>query len=122
MPGSNRVAFGNEIYDIVISPTSPGQTVVGTVIWSATTVAANTTTELTATIPGLQVNDFISFQLANAPIVTGLQIVNERVSAPNTAAVQWVNVTGGALTVPTATWIMNLTRPESPTALPPNAI
>jgi hypothetical protein len=122
MPGSNRPALGNEIYDMVIAPTSQAGAVAGTLVWSAATVAANTTIELTATVPGLLVGDLVDIYLISGALLTGMQICNVRVSLPNTLAVTWVNTTAGVLTVPTATWSMNMTRPENPSALPPNAI
>lgn len=122
MPGSNRPAYGNEIYDMAIAPTSLAGAVPGTLVWSSTTVGATTTVELTAAIPGLLVGDLIDLYLVSGPLLTGLQICNVRVSLPNTLAVTWVNTTGGSLTVPTAVWSMNLTRPENPSGLPPNAL
>lgn len=120
MPGSNRVAYGNELYDAIIAPTSVGSNTPGTLAWSATTVAANTTSELTATIRGLRQGDIVDLYLLTGPMTTGLQIANVRVSAAETLAVTWVNSTGGAVTVPTAGWAANVTRPEDPSALPPN--
>jgi len=59
MPGSNRPAYGNELYDIVIAPTSQAGATPGTLVWSAATVGATTTAELTTTIPGLLVGDWL---------------------------------------------------------------
>ena len=122
MPGSNRTAYGNEIYDIVISPTTAAGAVPGTLVWSAATIAANTTAELTSTIPGLLIGDLVDLYLTNAAMTTGLQICNIRVSAANTLAVTWVNTTGGTLTIPTTVWSANLTRPESASNQPVNAL
>jgi hypothetical protein len=122
MPGSNRPAYGNEIYDMVLAPTSQAGAAPGTLVWSSATVAATTTAELTATVPGLLVGDLVDIYLISGALLTGLQISNVRVSSPNTLAVTWVNSTAGTLTVPTATWSANLTRPENPSALPPNAL
>jgi len=121
MPGSNRVAYGNETYDMVFAATSPNNAA-GTLTWSATQVAANTTSELTATIQGLQVGDLVDIYLTSAAMTTGLQMSNVRVSAANTLAVTWVNSTASAITVPTGTWEANLTRPEAPNNLPVNAL
>ena len=118
MPGTT-IARGNEIYDFIIAPSTLGL-VAGTLVWSATTVGATTTAELTATIPGLVVGDLCDLYL-NTAMTTGLQIANVRVSANNTLAVTWVNSTGGSLTVPTGVWSMNITRPEAPSNLPLNA-
>jgi hypothetical protein len=122
MPGSNRVAYGNETYDTVIAPTSLAGAVPGTLAWSATTLATASTAELTATVQGLQIGDICDLYLISGAMTTGLQIANTRVSAANTLAVTWVNSSGGTLTIPTATWSMNMTRPEIPGALPTNAL
>jgi hypothetical protein len=122
MPGSNRPALGNEIYDMIIAPTSQAGATPGTLVWSAATVGATTTAELTATIPGLLVGDLVDIYLISGAMTTGLTISNVRVSAPNVLAVTWINSTAGPVTVPTAIWAMNMTRPENPSALPPNAI
>lgn len=123
MPGSNRVAQGNLIYDAVIAPTSAAGAVAGTLAWSAATVNANTTAELTTTIRGLLPGDVVDLYLNSAVMTTGLQIANVRVSAVDTLAVTWVNGTGGGLTVPTATWLANISRPEGGLgALPVNYV
>ena len=123
MPGSNRTAYGNEIYDTIIAPTSQAGATPGTLVWSAAQVAANTTSELTTTVPGLLPGDICDLYLVSAAMTTGLQIANVRVSAANTLAVTWANNTGAAVTVPTATWNANVTRPEiTGSALPPNFV
>jgi hypothetical protein len=121
MPGSQRVAYGNEIYDSIIAPTSVAGAAPGTLAWSATTVAATTTSELTAKVPGVQLGDAVDLYLTSGAMTTGLQIANVRVSAPDTVAVTWVNATGSPVTVPTATWLANISRPEGGvSALPVN--
>jgi hypothetical protein len=121
MPGSNRVAYGNTIYDSIIAPTSVAGATPGTLAWSTATVNANTTAELTAKIAGLLPGDAIDLYRIDAAMLTGLQMVNIRVSAADTMAVTWVNSTAGALTVPVSSWMANVTRPEGGTsALPTN--
>lgn len=123
MPTSGRTAYGNEIYDLVIAPTSVAGAVPGTLAWSAATVAGSTTLELTTTIPGLLLGDICDLYLVSGAMTTGLQIANVRVSAANTLAVTWANATGGALTVPTATWNANVSRPEGGSgSLPVNMV
>jgi hypothetical protein len=111
MPGT-YAARGNELYDWLIQPT--------TLTWSGS-VGATSTAELTATVPGLNVGDWISLQLYTGPITTGLSISNERVSAANTIAITWVNSTAGALTPQTTGWVINVVRPEAPNNLPNSA-
>jgi hypothetical protein len=119
MPGSNRVALGNEIYDWVIAPTTAAGAVLGTLVWSSATLSS-TTSELTATVPGLIAGDLVDLYL-NAAMPTGLTISNVRVSAANILAVTWIAATA-ALTIPTAVWSANITRPENAANLPPNAL
>jgi cytoskeletal protein RodZ len=71
----------------------------GTITISPTAVAANTTAEQTFTVPGLLVGDVLNVQKPTAQ--AGLGLVNERVSAPNTMAITFVNSTGASIT-PTA--------------------
>lgn len=112
MPGSQRVAYGNEIYDSIVAPTSVAGAVPGTLAWSSASVAATTTVELTAKIPGLLPGDAVDLYLTSGAMTTGLQIANVRVSAAETLAVTWVNASGGTVTVPVATWLANISRPE----------
>lgn len=106
------LARGNELYDFMLAPT---------ITWSSATIAGNTTSELTATIGGLQVGDYCDAFLSNGAMTTGLQISNMRASAANTLAVTWVNSTGGSLTVPVGPWLMNVVRAESFATLPTTA-
>ena len=54
-------------------------------------IAAATTAEQTVTVPGVEVGDFV---VVEKPTLTaGVGIVNARVSAINTVAIQWVNAT-----------------------------
>ena len=122
MPGSQRPAYGNELYDFIIAPTSVAGATPGTLVWSSATVAATTTTELTTTVQGLLVGDIVDIYLTSGGLTNGLQVLNTRVSAPNTLAVTWGNQTAGVLTVPTSVWNANITRPENPSALPTNAV
>ena len=78
--------------------------------WSAANLT-NQTSELTATIPGLQIGDYVDLYLPNAAMTTGVTIANVRVSAANTLAVTFV-VIGSAIVIPTGPWLINLSRPE----------
>ena len=104
------VGRGNIIYDWLIQVT---------LTWSSASVAS-TTSELTATVPGLQVGDYVDMYLPNAAMTTGLTLANIRVSAANTLAVTWI-ATSGTFTVPTGPWLMNICRPESVGYLPNSA-
>lgn len=121
MPSSARISYGNLIYDSIIQPTSRGQATAGTLSWSSASITATTTAELTTTVPGVLPGDAIDLYLQSGPMTTGLTIANMRVSAPDTISVTWVNSSGGTVTVPTASWIAQVNRPESGlSALPPN--
>lgn len=65
-------------------------------------VAANTSAEQTVAAPGLLVGDFVS--VVKPSFQAGLGVVNARVSAANTLAITFSNLTIGALT-PTASEI-----------------
>ena len=119
MPGSQRPAYGNELYDFIIAPASPGNAP-GVLTWSTATLSS-TTAELTTTIQGLLVGDLIDLYLTSGAMTTGLTIANTRVSAANTLAVTWI-AASASLTIPTGTWAANITRPESPGLLPTSAV
>lgn len=112
MPGSNRVAYGNELYDVIIAPTTLAGAAPGTLAWSTATIATVTTAELTTTIPGLQLGDVADLYLNSGAMPTGLSITNVRVSALNTLAVTFSNSSGGTVTIPTTSWLANISRPE----------
>ena len=122
MPGSQRVAYGNELFDFVIAPTSQAGAAPGTLVWSAAN-GTNQTVEVTTTINGLLPCDAVDLYLTTGPMTTGLTIANIRVSAANTLAVTWV-VVGSAIVFPTTGWLANITRSEYTTlaGLPTNAI
>lgn len=67
----------------------------------STAATANTTTEQTFTVPGLQLGDVV-VALNKPALQAGLGIVNARVSAADTLAITFVNATGSDIT-PTAT-------------------
>lgn len=76
-------------------------------------ITANTTEELTTTVYGLKVGDFVS---VNKPThQAGLVVGGARVSALNTLAVVFGNLTGAGIT-PTASeaWSLKVERPELP--------
>jgi hypothetical protein len=83
-----------------------------------TAVGATTSAEQTFTVPGLLVGDqisAISFQGAYTVLV---DYVNSRVSANNTLAISFANNTGGSLTPPTGTWLLEINRPAFPAPQP----
>jgi hypothetical protein len=110
MPGTT-IARGNELYDFLT---------LSSFAWSSATLTT-TTSELTASLPGLVLGDSVDLYLANAAMTTGLTISNVRVSAANTLAVTWVTATG-TFTIPTGPYIVNIVRPESYANLPATAI
>jgi hypothetical protein len=71
-------------------------------------VAANTTAEQTFGVPGLLVGDVVS---VNPPsLVAGLAIAHVRVSAADTIAIAWANVTAGSLTPPSGSYLISAVR------------
>jgi len=73
--------------------------------------AATTTLEQTFTVPGLQVGDQISGVSPQFAITTQVDIVNARVSAANTLALAFSNVTAGSLTYPSGSFYLEVNRP-----------
>lgn len=89
MPSGTNVGPGNINPNALLSFLSP----------TFTQVNANTTSEQTVTVPGLIVGDFVN--VIKPTHQTGLGIVNCRVSAANTLAIEFMNNTGSGIT-PTA--------------------
>lgn len=75
-------------------------------------VAANTSAEQTFAVPGLKVGDFVDINKPTAQ--AGLIIGSCRVSAANTLAITFGNLTAAGIT-PTAgeTYLVRYARPES---------
>lgn len=84
-------------------------------------VLANITAEQSFTIPGLQINDFVS-GYAYAAQTAGISITNMRVSAANTLQIGFGNATAGSLTPVAGIYYLCICRPELPIGqLPVNA-
>jgi hypothetical protein len=79
---------------------------------SPSALGATTTSEQTFTVTGLQLGDFID--VAKPSHQPGIALGNARVSAANTLALEFTNLSGGTLT-PTAseTYFVGVTRPEN---------
>jgi hypothetical protein len=101
MPNPSRVSQGNILGQWVLMVTL-----------SPATVAATTSAEQTFTVSGLQLGDMV--EVTKTQLQAGLGIGNSRVSAANTLAIQFLNVTNGTLT-PAAgeTYFVEVTRPEN---------
>jgi hypothetical protein len=75
-------------------------------------IAATTSAEVTSTVTGLVVSSSV---LVNKPSVTpGLVISNARVSAANTLAVQYMNLTTTSINVPTETYTIGNVQIQGP--------
>lgn len=83
-------------------------------------VSATTSSEQAFTVPGLQVGDQVSALQFQGAWTVLVDIVNLRVSAANTLSVSFQNSTGGSVTPPAGTYLLEVNRPES-TILPTNA-
>lgn len=82
-----------------------------TVTLTPAATAATTTLEQTFTVPGLQVGDQISTISPQFALTTQVDIINARVSAANTLALAFSNVTAGSLTYPSGTFYIEVNRP-----------
>jgi hypothetical protein len=110
---SETIGRGNSRYEILLY--------LPTVTWSSATLSS-TTSELTATVPGLQDGDIPYMMLQNAAMTTNLSYSNIRVSAANTLAVTWI-AGAASITIPTGPWVVGVIRPEGTrTQLPSNAL
>lgn len=89
--------IGNWLLGVTLSPAS---------------VAPNTTAEQTFTVQGLKVGDFVD--IGKPTVQAGLGIANARVSAANTLAVAFANLTAATIT-PTAAEVyeVGVTRPDN---------
>jgi hypothetical protein len=77
-------------------------------VLTPTAVGANTSSEQTFTVPGVQVGDSVDINKASHQ--TGLAIGNVRVSAANTLAIQYVNTTAGSITPTSEQYIIGGSR------------
>ena len=94
------VAFGNLSNEWVLLIT-PGLT---------TSITANSSVEITFTINGLLLYDFIEVNKLNH--VAGLSVGNARVSAANTLSIQMVNSTGSPIALQTTDqYLVSVERP-----------
>jgi hypothetical protein len=78
-----------ETYNVTVTPTAVG---------------ANTTSEQTTTVLGLVVGSLIT--VTKPTHTAGIGIVNARVSASDTLAITYMNVTGGAVTPPSESYVV----------------
>jgi len=85
-----------------------------TFVYDPASIAAATTAEQTVTVPGVLPGDYI--EVTKPTLSAGVGIVNARVSAANTVAVQWVNATAAAVDPPSETYQAWVFRPEKTTA------
>jgi hypothetical protein len=77
-------------------------------------VATITTAEQTVTVTGVKVGDMV---IAVKPTLTaGVGVLQARVSAADTVAVQFVNPTAGSVDAASETWNFLIFRPEGQTA------
>lgn len=87
-------------------------TIVLSVTLTPVSVNATTSAEQTFTVNGLLVGDQISAISLQAAWTVLVDIVNYRVSANNTLAVSFQNNTGGGLTPPSGTYLIEVNRPS----------
>lgn len=79
---------------------------------ATSTIAATTSAEVTTTVNGLLVSSSV---LINKPSLTaGLMITNARVSAANTLAIQYTNLTTTSISVPSETYTIGNVQLQGP--------
>jgi hypothetical protein len=97
---STTIARGNIVKMFAVSVT-----------FNPASVATITTAEQTVTVTGVKVGDIV--MAVNKPShTTGVGVVNARVSAADTVAVQFVNPTAGSVDPASETWTFVIARPE----------
>jgi hypothetical protein len=103
--GTGETPTGSEIYNITTQRLNPAAPLVNyTQSLAPVSVAANTTAEQTFTVTGLVAG---SMAWVNKPSATpGLGIVGVRVSAVNTLAITYENVTALAIVPPTESYVI----------------
>ena len=106
------IGRGNILYDFVVAPTL-----------TPASVSASSTNEQTFAIPGLLSTDLVAGASSQSAQTAGIGVINVRVSAANTLAIQFANVTTTpASSVPVAgVYVVEIVRPETPGSLPVNA-
>lgn len=85
-----------------------------------TAVSATTSVEQSFAVPGLLSTDQISAIQLQAAWTVLVDVVNCRVSAANTLGISFQNSTGGSVTPPAGTYLIEVNRPKS-VPLPSNA-
>ena len=83
----------------------------GQVVFSPGSIAANTTAEVTVTMPGLQVGDMV-LAFVKPTLSAGVDLGNFRVSAANTMKVTFQNSTASPVVPPSETYSYVIFRPE----------
>ena len=73
-------------------------------------VSANTTSEQTFTVPGVKVGDCV--QVSKPSHTAGLVVSSARVSAVNTVAITFGNLTGSPIDAPSEAYLFQVVRPE----------
>lgn len=99
--GPQLLAFGNVQSTFVLK-----------VSLTPVATATVTTLEQTFTVPGLLPGDQISNVSPQFAITTQVDIINARVSAANTLALAFSNVTAGSLTYPSGVFYIEVNRPD----------
>src|SRR5262245_30920991 len=103
MPGpSSYVASGNLINSFFLLVPAAGASYTAN-------VPTITTAERTLTVPGLRVGDVVTINKPSHQ--TGLGIVNVRVSANDTLAITFMNVTAGNIAPAAETLLLQVDRP-----------
>ncbi len=110
MPGT-MVPRGNILYSYIIAPSL-----------TPAAVAVSTSAEQIFTVQGLQAGDQISEISFSSTQTAGITITNGRVSAANSLAVQFGNMSAASATPAAGLYSININRPEiGPGTLPTTA-
>ena len=103
---STTIARGNALSTFYISPTFSNP---------SNTLAANTTTAVSYTVPGLLTTDLVFVQGVSGTQTAGVVIAEADCTAANTLQIQFGNLTSNASLVPASgQYVIQITRLEGP--------
>jgi hypothetical protein len=112
-PFASATPTSSEVYLATIQRNAPlHPLMIYSTTCAATTCAATTTVEATTTVTGLVVSSSV---IVNKPTLTpGILVVNARVSAANTLAIQYANLTTTSISIPAEVYTIGNVQLQGP--------
>ena len=112
-PGAAVTPTSSEVYMATVQRQAPlNPLMIYSQALATSTIAATTSAEVTSTVTGLLVSSSV---IVNKPTCTpGLLVTNARVSAADTLAVEYMNLTTTAIAVPNETYLIGNVQLQGP--------